>query len=186
MKGYNTSCPLVLLTPLPYSHIRMHGIAFDLRRHGLSELTAALLICAITLVVGAALYGLYFSGQNATSQNAASQAASFVNSAGGNPANSFYATAQVSAAQVSCTSRTGACSILLTNSGSANTNANGCYFGGFGQGALSPNPATVPAGGSVEVVCTTSNGVGGASGAAATGSISLSNGALVEWVGTWQ
>ncbi len=83
---------------LCHTRMRMYGIAFDLPRRGLSELTAALLICAITLVDGAILYGLCLRGQNATGQNAGGKRRQFE----GDPANSFYIAAHVSTARVSC------------------------------------------------------------------------------------
>jgi hypothetical protein len=136
------------------------------------------------VILGAALYVVYFSGQGATVQSAASQAYSVVNSAGGNPANSFYATAQVSATVVACDHADGKCTIQLTNTGSANTQANGCFISG-GEGTISPSQALVQAGSSTQVTCTTAGGQGSL-GNQVTGLILLSNGASVSWIGTWQ
>jgi hypothetical protein len=146
---------------------------------------AVVALLAVTLVVGALLYA-YFN-QPASVGNAASEAASVVNSAGGNPATSFYANAEVSATGVSCIVATGACSIDLTNAGSADTQASGCLFsGGGGSDLLSPNPATVPAGGSVQVTCTIQSASVRVVGNQVAGSILLSNGATISWAGTWQ
>jgi len=157
------------------------------RESGLSELTATLLILVVTLVAGLTFYA-YLSGQAPSPQGAASTAASIVNSAGGNPATQFYASAQVSASVVSCINSDGVCTIQLTNTGSANTAATGCIFlgGGGGAGDLSPSSAQVTAGGTAQVTCTAASGQGNGSGTMVTGSIELSNGATVEWTGTWQ
>ncbi len=149
---------------------------------------ATVILVAITLIAGVALYVYLISGQAPSTQNAASAAASVVNSAGGNPQGSFYATAQVSASGVNCSDGTGVCTIQLTNTGSANTQANGCYLSGSGggTGTLSPNPAEVPAGGAAQVTCTSPAGHGSGPGSQSTGSILLGNGATVAWSGTWQ
>jgi len=153
---------------------------------GLSELTATLLLVVVTLVAGSILY-FYLSGQTPNTQSAASEAASVVNSAGGNPATSFYASAEVSANVISCVDSDGTCTIQLTNIGSANTEATGCIFsGGGGSGNLSPSPAQVIAGGTVQVTCTATGNHGNGVGITVTGSIELSNGASVPWTGTWQ
>ncbi len=155
------------------------------RKGGLSKLSAAVILVAVALVAGVLLYEVYFTGQGTTTAQAASQAESAVNSAGGNPAGSFYATAQVSASVMSCTSASGTCTIQLANTGEANTQANGCSFSGKGSGTITPNPAEVQAGASVQIQCTESSGQGGVSGSTVTGSVYLSDGASVEWVGTW-
>ncbi len=157
-------------------------------RPALSALMATVVLVAITLVAGVALYVYLISGQAPSTQNAASAAASVVNSAGGNPQSSFHATAQVSAGGISCSDGNGVCTIQLTNTGSANTLANGCYLSGSGggMGTLSPNPAEVPAGGSTQVTCTSPAGHGSGPGSRVTGSILLSNGATVAWTGDWQ
>ncbi len=157
-------------------------------RTALSALMATVILVAITLVAGVALYEYLISGQAPSTQSAARAAASVVNSAGGNPQGSFYATAQVSASGVSCSNGSGVCTIQLTNTGSANTQANGCIFSGNGGGAgnLSPNLAELTAGSSTEVTCTGPSGHGNGSGTQVTGSILLSNGASVAWTGTWQ
>ena len=155
-------------------------------RRGLSELTATLLLLVVTLVAGAVLY-VFLTGQAPSTQSAASEAASVVNSAGGNPATQFYGSAQVSASVVSCIDSDGACTIRLTNTGSANTDATGCIFmGGGGSGSLSPSPAQVTAGGTAQVTCTAASGHGNGAGTMVTGSIELSDGATVEWTGTWE
>lgn len=156
------------------------------RSLGLSELTATILLLVVTLVAGMALY-FYLSGQTPNTQSAASEAASVVNSVGGNPATSFYASAEVSASVISCVQGDGTCTIQLTNTGSANTQAMGCIFsGGGGLGNLSPSPSQVTAGGNVQVTCTTTSGHGNGAGTTVTGSIELSDGATVPWIGTWQ
>ena len=155
------------------------------KRPGLSELTAVIVLCAITLIAGILLYELVFSGQGAATQNAASEAQSVVNSAGGNPANQYYTSAQVSASVTSCDSSTGVCTIQLTNTGSANTEAIGCTFSGSGAGTLSPNPSELAEGTTSQVTCATSSGQGSASGGQVTGMILLSNGASVDWIGNW-
>jgi len=157
------------------------------RRPGLSELTATLLIVVVTLVAGLALY-VYLSGQTPSPQSAASEAASVISSVGGNPATQFYASAQVSASVVGCDNDDGSCTIQLTNTGSANTDAIGCFFMGTagGAGTISPSPAPVVAGGTVQVTCAAAGARGTGAGTMVTGSIELSNGATVEWTGTWQ
>jgi len=155
------------------------------RRTGLSEMTAVVLLCVITLIAGIALYEILFSSQGATTQNAASQAESVVNSAGGNPANQYYSSAQVSASVLSCSSSTGVCTIQLTNTGSASAEAVDCTFSGSGAGTLSPNPSELTAGTSSQVTCAMSGGQGGSSGSQVTGMVILSNGASVDWIGTW-
>lgn len=157
----------------------------EVRRPGLSELLAVVVLLAVTLTVGVLLY--IYLNQPANVGSAASEAASVVNSAGGNPATEFYANAEVSASGVSCSVATGTCAIELTDTGSANAQANGCLFsGGGGTGLLSPNPATLTAGGSVQVTCTIQSAAGRSSGSQVAGSIILSNGATVPWVGNWQ
>jgi len=161
--------------------MRMHW------RSGLSELTAALLILVVTLVAGLSLF-VYLSGQTPSPQGAASTAASIVNSAGGNPATQFYASAQVSASIISCIDNDGTCMIQLSNTGTADTAATGCIFlgGGGGAGNLSPGTAQVTAGETTQVTCTAAGGHGSGPGTMVTGSIELSNGATVEWTGSWQ
>jgi len=142
------------------------------------------LLIVVTLVAGATLY-FYLSGQTPSTQSVASEAASVVNSAGGSPATSFYASAEVSASVVSCVDSDGTCTIQLTNTGSANTEATGCVLSG-GSGVLSPSPAQVTAGGITQVTCTATGGQGDGAGKSVVGSIELGNGATVPWTGTWQ
>jgi hypothetical protein len=93
--------------------------------------------------------------------------------------------AEVSATSVSCIDSDGVCTIQLTNTGSANTNADGCTISGS-EGILSPSPVLIQAGSSAQVTCATGSGQGRGAGNAVSGSIPLTNGASVEWVGTWQ
>lgn len=151
---------------------------------GLSELTATLLLVVVTLVAGLVLY-VYLSGQTPSTPSAASEAASVVNSVGGNPATQFYASPLVSASVISCIDSDGACTIQLTNTGSSSPDATGCILGGT-SGNLSPSPAQVTAGGTTQVTCTAASGHGDGVGTMVTGTIELSDGAPVEWTGTWQ
>lgn len=154
-------------------------------RRGLSELTGAVILIAITLVAGVALYGLYFSGPGTTG-GAASTLQGVVNPAVNNQqANSYYSAPRVTVAQVSCVSSDGACTIQLMNTGSSDATAYGCSIGG-GTGALSPDPATITAGASATVTCSTQSGAGGGPGSMVSGQVLLTDGTTLPWSGSWQ
>ncbi|HXW95884.1 MAG TPA: archaellin/type IV pilin N-terminal domain-containing protein [Nitrososphaerales archaeon] len=157
-------------------------------RAGLSDYTATVLLIVITLVAGATLYAYFTQGPSPSVQSAASAAESVVNSIGSNQIGNFENEARVSANVVSCDNADGACVIELTNSGTMNTDVEGCSFSSAGasQGSLSPTGVEVPSGGSTQVTCTEPSSQGTGSGAQVAGSILLSNGATVPWSGTWQ
>lgn len=98
-------------------------------------------------------------------------------------------TASVSVTSVTCSNADGVCTLQLTNTGSVQINAVGCYFlasGANKAGVLSPNPAVIQAGTFSPVTCSSSGSMGGRSGSSVAGSITLSNGESAVWSGTWQ
>lgn len=152
---------------------------------GLSELTGAVILIAITLIVGAVLYGLYFSGQG-TTQGAASTLGSVANSVVNNQqANNYYSSPQVTVVQVSCSNADGACTIQLMNTGGSDATAYSCSVGGA-SGVLSPSPATVTAGVTTTITCATQSGQGAGPGSPASGEIGLNGGSPLPFAGTWQ
>jgi len=127
---------------------------------------------------------VYFSGQGTTVQSAASQAYSVVNSVGSDQGSQYQEFAQVSPGDVTCDHADGACTISLTNTGDANTQAIGCSISGT-EGTLAPNQALIQAGGSTQVTCTAPSGQG-VLGNQVVGLILLGNGASISWTGIWQ
>ncbi len=157
---------------------------------GLSELTAVVILLAITVMIGAALYGFYFSSQGSASQNAASDAYSVVNSAVATDQGGYYSSPEVSATVDSCTSSGGSlvCTLSLTNTGSGNAEvlANTCTISVGGVPTTGANSATSLTAGSSGVAFTCAvTGTEPLIGSSATGSIPLSDGSTVTWSGTW-
>jgi hypothetical protein len=93
--------------------------------------------------------------------------------------------AQVGVTSVDCSSASGDCVVGLSNTGDAAAQADGCSISG-GAGVLSPDPASLPPGGSAQVTCSGVDMFGGSPGSAVTGSVTLSNGAKVTFSGTWR
>jgi hypothetical protein len=94
----------------------------------------------------------------------------------------------VTAGPLSCTSSNGVCLVQITNNEYSGVQATGCSFSETSSPAatLSPNPASVPSRGSVNVECSSPNGHGSGVGAKFLGTIQFSDGTEAFWSGTWQ
>ena len=94
-------------------------------------------------------------------------------------------TAEVTANIAFCNASDKACTITLVNTGGIAVEATGCTLNGQ-PGVFAPPSSNVPPGGSVNVSCAPS--AGGAipiPGFHVEGSIRLSDGSLVNYIGTW-
>jgi hypothetical protein len=183
---------------IPRKHVQIRQVEFRNRqlqikkaslrhlRPGLSALVGTVILLAITLVIGVALWA-YFAGQPASAGSAATSAAKAVGSAVNQQQSGLYATPRVSVIGVSCSDMAGTCSLQLSNTGNANTEAIGCSYSGSegGPGTLSPNPAEILAGGSAQVTCMTGSGSGSGSGSPVSGIVELSDGTTAPWSGSW-
>ena len=94
-------------------------------------------------------------------------------------------TAQVTASVVNCNANQGTCVITLVNAGGTSVVATSCTLNGQ-PGVFAPAPSNIPPDSSVNVSCAPS--AGGAipiPGFHVGGSIELSDGSSVHYIGTW-
>jgi len=94
-------------------------------------------------------------------------------------------TAQVTAGVVNCNANQGTCVITLVNAGGTSVVATSCTLNGQ-PGVFAPAPSNIPPDSSVNVSCAPS--AGGAipiPGFHVGGSIELSDGSSVHYIGTW-
>jgi len=128
-------------------------------KKAISPILATVILIAITLIAAIAIAGFVF-GLFGT----------------------FTNTAQVQASPTTCVQAGGteSCSIVLTNTGNANTQVTGScsitYDGMTNSATVAPLPTVIPSGSSVTVTCT-DTGPGAPAGTQVTGSIILANGA---------
>jgi flagellin-like protein len=141
-------------------------------RKAISPVLATVILIAITLIAAIAIAGFVFGLFG-----------------------SFTSSAQVSAQVLTCTAGPAAstahnneCNVRLTNTGTSNVAVTGCSVRIGGTNTLgNPVPAgTVPASGSLTILCTQAAATAGQTvGSQAIGSWSLSNGASVPFSGVW-
>lgn len=103
---------------------------------------------------------------------------------------STTATSSIGATAVCNPQSPAACAITLESTGTASTSIIGCRIenqhGNSTVGTLSPSDQTVPATGSATVTCTLPVGTPvGPTGSFVNGTLDLTNGAYVEFLGTW-
>jgi hypothetical protein len=95
------------------------------------------------------------------------------------------ATAEITVSVVNCNVNQGTCTITLVNAGGTSVGATGCTLNGQ-PGVFAPAPSNIPPDSSVNVSCAPS--AGGAiplPGFHVGGSIELSDGSSVHYIGKW-
>jgi hypothetical protein len=141
------------------------------------QVVAVLVVILLAGALGAYLLLAPSTSGNTTTDHSSSSSSATLQVQG--------APAHVTVSNVSCNSSQGTCVVSLVNSGGA-VEATGCTMNGS-AGVLAPKPASIPAGGLVNVTCAPSSGTSlSIPGYHLNGSIQLGDGSSVEFVGTWQ
>jgi len=134
-------------------------------RKGISPVLATVVLVAITLVAATAIAGFIFGLMG-----------------------TFTSTAQVAAGPSSCSGTPEVCTISLQNTGSANVGITGVCNVRFGGNNFLSTAAILSgnlnAGNTASIGCTTPGSAHATSGTQIVGSVSLGNGAYVQFVAT--
>ena len=150
----------------------------------MSELVATLVLIVIAVIAAAAVLE-YLESSSGNTPGAASSLASIVSSEG-NQVGNIGGTAYVSATVLACQSSDGTCTLRLTNVGTEDADVSACAISGTAAATVSPNDAVIGGGESLQVECAASGATAPTQGTVVLGSVTLGNGAVVPWSGTWQ